>query len=217
MLFDLDNTLHDRDEAFVAWSYAFVADHLHVSDPTLADRLVSLIVEIDDAGRGDKLSLFGTLKQLCPAAEMTPPEMLADFFATRTDHMRVDDSVPALLAELHRRELPWGIVTNGGVEQWDKLRALKLDIATTAIIVSSDFGPAKPDPTIFTAAAGKLGVAPEHILFVGDHPVADIAGAQSVGMMTAWLSRDREWPTDMIDVGPDAILDDIGDVASLLT
>jgi putative hydrolase of the HAD superfamily len=41
------------------------------------------------------------------------------------------------------------------------------------------------------AAAGELGVPPEHCLVVGDNLMADIAGAGAAGMKSVWINRDQ--------------------------
>ena len=62
VLFDLDNTLHDRDEAFVEWVRAFIADQLHVKDDGEARGLLDQIVRLDRGGAGSKPELFETIK-----------------------------------------------------------------------------------------------------------------------------------------------------------
>jgi putative hydrolase of the HAD superfamily len=68
-------------------------------------------------------------------------------------------------------------------------------------------GVRKPDPAIFHTAAARVGVALSHILFVGDHPEADIAGAAGAGMQTACLRRGREWPMHEVTAVPNIIVD----------
>jgi putative hydrolase of the HAD superfamily len=214
VLFDLDNTLHDRDEAFIAWAHDFVVRNLKVDDPAKIRETITLIQSLDRGGAGDKIELFEALKLRFPTLLETPQELLADFFATRTDYMRLSDHAQVLFATLAERRIPWGIVTNGGREQWDKLRAMQLDLATTCILVSHDFGIRKPEADIFRAASTKLGRAPEEILFVGDDEVNDIVGAKSAGMTTAWVRRGRCWPKALKKSAPDMI---IGDIEELIT
>ena len=59
----------------------------------------------------------------------------------------------------------------------------------------------KPDPGFFEHALEKAGVAAEGVLFVGDSPAHDIAGARAMGMTTA-LIRDDENPVAMGDTEP---------------
>jgi 2-haloalkanoic acid dehalogenase type II len=49
----------------------------------------------------------------------------------------------------------------------------------------------KPHRAIFLALADRFGVAPEEILYVGDSPFADVAGAANAGLRTAWIRREE--------------------------
>ena len=63
------------------------------------------------------------------------------------------------------------------------------------VVVSDELGHLKPDPKIFKEALRKLGdPSPDSTLLVGDNPDADIGGAQGMGMMTAWVRRERSFP-----------------------
>jgi HAD superfamily hydrolase (TIGR01450 family) len=46
----------------------------------------------------------------------------------------------------------------------------------------------KPQPHLFRAALSRLGLAPHEAAMVGDTPVADIQGAQGVGLRTIWIA-----------------------------
>ena len=59
----------------------------------------------------------------------------------------------------------------------------------------------KPDRGFFEHALEKAGVEAEDVLFVGDSPAHDIAGARAMGMTTA-LIRDDENPIAMGDTEP---------------
>jgi len=58
------------------------------------------------------------------------------------------------------------------------------------VIVSDEIGWRKPKAVIFETALRRLGVGAEEALFVGDRADIDVAGAQAVGMATAWINRD---------------------------
>lgn len=216
ILFDLDNTLHDRDEAFEAWARAFLTREADLADGVQFREAVHTIIALDRGGEGDKLAMFEALRQRYQSITPSAQELLADFFATRTDFMALCDNVEALLASLNKRGMPWGIVTNGRVEQWDKLHRLELHMASHCIFVSDDFGVAKPDPSIFLAAVAKLGIVAERCLFVGDHPVNDIMGARSAGLQTAWLSRGRTWPEEFADTPPNILLEAVGELLAIV-
>lgn len=49
----------------------------------------------------------------------------------------------------------------------------------------------KPHRSIFLALAERFGVEPGEILYVGDSPFADVAGAANAGLRTAWIRREE--------------------------
>ena len=51
----------------------------------------------------------------------------------------------------------------------------------------------KPAPGIFRRSLRELGISPSDALFVGDHPRADILGAQRAGLKAAWVDLGRTW------------------------
>lgn len=55
------------------------------------------------------------------------------------------------------------------------------------VVGSEETGALKPSPVPFRALAGKLGVDPERILYVGNSVRSDVEGARAVGMKTACI------------------------------
>jgi putative hydrolase of the HAD superfamily len=90
---------------------------------------------------------------------------------------------------------PIGIVTNGPTEvQRAKLELLEVDRLVDFVLVSEEFGAAKPDPEIFREALRLAGVKQEEAIFVGDSVEFDMAGARAAGIPTVWVNRDeRPW------------------------
>jgi putative hydrolase of the HAD superfamily len=52
----------------------------------------------------------------------------------------------------------------------------------------------KPHDAIYRLACAKAGVAPERVLFVGDSPEQDVAGARALGMVTALIREEGAPP-----------------------
>jgi putative hydrolase of the HAD superfamily len=66
-----------------------------------------------------------------------------------------------------------------------KLEFLRLDGIWDAALCSEEEGALKPHPLPFLRLAESLKLPPERILYVGNNPAYDIAGAKNAGMMTA--------------------------------
>ncbi|MFN7942550.1 MAG: HAD-IA family hydrolase [Thermoanaerobaculia bacterium] len=114
---------------------------------------------------------------------------LYDRFA-RADAWEVFPDVRPALAELRRRGLRLGVVSN-----WDErlpllLERLELAPFFDAFAVSALVGVEKPHPRMFAAALAELGVGKaEWALHVGDSRREDVEGAESVGMRALHLVR----------------------------
>ena len=75
-----------------------------------------------------------------------------------------------------------------------KLALLEVDRRVDFVLVSEEFGVAKPDPEIFREALRLAGVKQEEAIFVGDSVEFDMAGARAAGIPTVWVNRDeRPW------------------------
>ena len=75
--------------------------------------------------------------------------------------------------------------------QVKKVKRLGLSGYFTEIISSEQAGVTKPDKRLFEYALNRLGVSAGESMMIGDNPSADIGGAKSVGMRTAWLRRGK--------------------------
>ncbi|MEE9443282.1 MAG: HAD family hydrolase [candidate division Zixibacteria bacterium] len=75
------------------------------------------------------------------------------------------------------------------------LEMLGLDGLFDAKIYSSEVGFRKPHPRIFFYAAGKMGLAPDEMIYVGDRYRVDMLGARYSGMHPILFYReDLEYP-----------------------
>ena len=114
------------------------------------------------------------------------------FFDARQCVTLYDDAAPAL-AFLSAR-FPLVSVSNGNAD----IVRIGLKPYFRAAVSAREFGIAKPDPSIFVAAAQAVGVAPEEVLHVGDDATLDVLGAVRAGMQAAWLNReDQLWPHEV--------------------
>jgi 2-haloalkanoic acid dehalogenase type II len=59
-----------------------------------------------------------------------------------------------------------------------------------AIVSSEAARSYKPRTAIFRLLCDMLGLKPEQVLYVGDSPLADLLGARSAGLATAWINRE---------------------------
>lgn len=176
--FDLDNTLIDRDEAFVAWAEWWARRE------GLGDEAVEWLLAHDEGGFRPRPELFAGVKEhFGLAAEV--PELVDAYDREHPTFASVDPDVLAGLAALRTAGWRVAVVTNGGVVQ----QSLKLDRTGIGAVVdycciSEQVGVAKPDPAIFKIAAARTGATLAGGWMVGDHPAYDIAGGIAAGLST---------------------------------
>jgi putative hydrolase of the HAD superfamily len=90
-----------------------------------------------------------------------------------------------------------------------------------AVVISDAVGFRKPRAEIFAAVLRELGVAPEECLHVGDNLRADVGGARSAGMATAWITRRVAEPERLLGEfdgpRPDWCIRDLAELHPLLS
>jgi putative hydrolase of the HAD superfamily len=73
---------------------------------------------------------------------------------------------------------------------------LELTACFDTLLISGELGYRKPHPRVFSALAASLETEPGQILYVGDDPRSDVAGAWQNGLTPVWMTyvRDRDIP-----------------------
>jgi len=91
---------------------------------------------------------------------------------------------------LHQRGIRMAVVSNCRFNRHViryELGRYDLSKHIAFVIVSAEYAVRKPNPMIFNAAAGRLGLPPERIWHIGDALATDVAGAKAAGMNALWL------------------------------
>jgi putative hydrolase of the HAD superfamily len=213
VVFDLDGTLLDRRlsfERFVRDQWTRFAPALQSVDQA---KYVETLIELDRDGYAPRQELFaGTLARFDLPCELAET-LLGDYRAAFPSACVLFPDAARALTSLRAAGLKLGLITNGSVRmQTDKLKCLGIAPAFDAVLISDAEGVSKPDPEIFRRALERLTAKPEHAVFIGDHPEVDVAGARRAGMKAVWR-RDRMLSRT---VEADAIIDELGDLLSLL-
>ena len=217
LIFDLDNTLLDRQAVFARVASRFYDEHLSATTSVTREDAVAKMVEWDCDGYSRRQQALRHWLDEWPEAGLDMESLIRWYRSETRRQVQPDLKVNEYLAYLNERQLPWGIVTNGSSSQHNKCRAAGLTQLAPFIIVSEEVGYAKPDPRIFRDALNAMGISsPERVMYVGDNPVADIDGAKRFGMKAAWVRRGREYPAGLLS--PDHVVDyvvEVGDVVGL--
>ena len=129
--------------------------------------------------------------------------------------------VPPALEELRQHGIEIGIVTNShqpATMRDHELRdydLLKHFPQVHTRITAADVGYLKPHPFIFNHALKAIGATAEETVFVGDNIVADVSGAQKVGMKAVLRVNAEEPPLSSM-IEPDAKIKNLGELLNVL-
>jgi putative hydrolase of the HAD superfamily len=128
-----------------------------------------------------------TLAQVFARAGLDPTDAFLDSYYQAWDpHTLTDPDVAPLLAELHRRGIRVGVLSNTMWPRAAHERIFARDDVLGLIdgaVYSSELPWVKPHPEAFRAAMAAIDVSDAAAcVFVGDRPYDDMHGAKSAGM-----------------------------------
>ena len=215
VLFDLDNTLIDRYEAF-ARLFGHWYDTLPTPErPPDREEFVSRMAR-HGIGYAPLPDIYEEMLEVWMGSFPSLDAAVEAHFDMMPEVVGLHPKTEAMLKRFRNKGVPVGVVTNGGTEtQWGKLRKTGIADLVMACVVSEEFGAWKPDPAIFNHALEMIGADAEYTLFVGDNSEHDILGAIGVGMRTAWMSLGREW--DIGSARPDYVLNAVWEAEGLVS
>jgi HAD superfamily hydrolase (TIGR01549 family) len=187
-LFDLDDTLIDRDAAYRRWAEWFAAGR------SLGDGAVEFLCEADGHGYVPRPDVFAAVRARFDLAD----DVSALVAAYRDTYLGFFEPEPEVQVALQRlRDLGWriGVVTNGPAAQLDKLARAGLDALVDAVCASGIVGVEKPDRAIFEEAVRQVsgGDPAGGVWMIGDSVLNDIGGGRRMGFRTVWVQRGRVW------------------------
>jgi len=149
ILFDLDNTLVDREATFTKTAEAFYLEHPSVAATASLDRVVELLLLWDEDGYSDKKEMFTRWLAEWPDCGKTSETLTTWYRSTMASMTTPASQTNAFLDGLIDKGIPSGIVTNGSSNQRSKCKVAGLDFRAEFIIVSQEVGYKKPDTRIF--------------------------------------------------------------------
>lgn len=190
VLFDFDDTLQDRFAAFYGVATEMLTRHFPTLDPDEIARRAEYMLAENNGGYVNYDTYFENLLARWEWQGVTDAAQLRqEYHRCFPRHTALFDDTADTLRELRRRGYRLGIITNGSrLLQNRKLDLAKLRPLLDVVVVSDDEGVRKPHAEIFRRAAARLCVSPRQCVFVGDHPVNDIAGAMAAGMRPVYIN-----------------------------
>jgi HAD superfamily hydrolase (TIGR01549 family) len=196
---------YDR-ERFVA-TYTSVYEEINAEreragiEITCFERFVRTLarMSVAESGRGELAESLARIHMRGVRAATAAPARRVDAVKRLREIYRM-----GLLSNFDDSRTGWEIMDDTGVRS-----------AFEAIIISADVGMRKPNPKIFERMLEMLKLNAPEVLFVGDTPHHDVAGAKRVGMAAAWIRR-HALPLPEGLPQPDYIIDDLAELPDRL-
>ena len=240
ILFDFDDTLIDWSEVDINWR-ELEASHLSnvheyinkeiqpfdVEIKTLAKRYMERTKDAWAEGRSTLRAPNMPNVLVATCVEFGVPEDKLDLTALLNAYnwkvvpgTTVFPDVPPMLEELIENNIKIGIVTNASqpmsMRDTELVSHNLMEYFPDCRLSAADAGYLKPHPRIFEYALNVMGTTPEETIFIGDNPIADVAGAQSAGMRA--ILRVKMTTQKMISglIVPDAAINSMVELPHIL-
>jgi putative hydrolase of the HAD superfamily len=225
ILFDIDDTLFSTS-AFAQRARrnavrAMIAAGLDVPEEVVLKELEEVIGEFSSnyEHHYDKL-----LQRLRPRGLRTNPALIVASGVVAYHDTKFRELVPypdvlPFFQALAREHIQTGIVTHGWtLKQAEKLVRLGLlpYLDPKAIFISDQIGISKPNPKLYSHVLSDLGRRPEEVMYVGDHPLHDVAPPKSLGMVTVWARRGAKENFTLGNIEPTHVVDDFDELRAIL-
>ncbi|WP_226671150.1 HAD family hydrolase [Metabacillus litoralis] len=191
MLFDLDDTLLNRDEAVDKMFFIILEKCYGDVKHSVKTEMIQRFKEYDKESYGydDKTIVFKSLFDEFPPKYRLPHNNIQDFWNTNFPQcFLINQNIINLLNTL-KSQVKVAIITNGSTQrQKAKLMNTNLNSFFDVILISEEEEISKPDKRIFELALDKLNVHHEDALFVGDDIEKDIGGCQNANIHGIWFN-----------------------------
>lgn len=219
VIFDLDDTLIDWSQPSLSWDEYTkpmannLYDHLAAGGHTLPERsdffkvMRGAIMDVWEQAKEDwtGASFVKALKRTLQSCDVDPEsvdlqELMRAYDWRPMPGVELFDDAHRVLEELRARRYKLGLITNSFLPMWMRdveLRHYDLIDYFHARLTSGDAGYMKPHPAIYRHMLDLLETEAQRAVFVGDRPQNDIAGANTVGLISVLvdpphLDRDLE-------------------------
>ncbi|MBW3111521.1 HAD-IA family hydrolase [Bacillus sp. MCCB 382] len=216
MLFDLDDTLLDRNQAVDNLFIILLEECYGNVEETLKAEMLRKFKEYDKKSYGisDKTAVIESFyNEFPPLYRLT---QIQDFWNHHFPQcFSISEHTLDLLKDI-QEHMKVAIITNGTIHrQKAKIMNTSLQEYFNVIVISEEVALEKPDPRIFEYTLNKLQVQPEDALFVGDNLEKDVKGPQGAGLKGIWFNPNGV--ENDSDIKPDDEIQSLDELVHYLT
>jgi putative hydrolase of the HAD superfamily len=196
VLFDLDDTLTDRQASLSKYSALFHREFAELLDAVTVKEIESTVIKLDEHGYRPRDEFYAGILEKLTWVDAPDLSAISDHWNTWFLQSTVGRSgLRETFDALAGADLRIGVVTNGSVlTQSAKIAGLGISHHLATVVISEAAGCKKPCTQIFQCALDDLGCLAGETLFVGDHPINDVLGSVEAGLIPVWFEGVHPWP-----------------------
>ena len=206
VLFDAGGTLihMDGERVCVAAGVAFDAPFFRRAEAAAVNAVRRFVLEYPASTDAERLPLYLDT-MLVSLGFAAPEELRAAAGRVAAEHARANlwsrgaDGAPETLAVLLRRGYRVAVISNADGRVRGLLEKAGFGKLLEFVLDSAEIGVEKPDPRIFHAATGRMGLSPAVCAYVGDIYEIDVVGAAGAGLVPV-LIGDAPAPAGVLRV-----------------
>ncbi|WP_017795410.1 HAD family hydrolase [Oceanobacillus kimchii] len=193
VLFDLDNTLLDRDESIIRFIESQYSRMKYIFIDISQYYYVNRFIELDKQGYEPKEKVYNVLTQELSLPVFARDLLYEDYMNHFHQYCVPFSHIIDTLSNLKQSGYQLGIITNGLTDfQSASIKALRIERFFDLILISEKEKIKKPNAKIFQRALNRLQLSPEEAIFIGDHYENDVKAAENAGLRSIWKIRNQE-------------------------
>lgn len=207
LLFDMDNTLIDRNNAMEQFIRHWLLSTTNLREEA-QEAEVQTILGQDNWGYMGRLEFcswllkrYDLLHDLSEEEQKLKTELfMSNMLRSIPGYLKPPGEVISILAAL-KKKYRLLLATNGASEtQRMKIGRSGLEevFDKEDIYVSGEVGYDKPDKRYYQRILDDVKHPPQELMMVGDDPLNDIHGAALCGIQTCWVAHGRTYPQELI-------------------
>lgn len=200
VIFDLDNTLCESSGLIEDILRNIFTKYLKYFPDKDIDDLISLNIKIFDKLIYDpniplSAAIIRVWFEFFENLRIKPPlkiilKLVGHIRKEVPKKVKLIDGAEELIKFLKSKDIKIGVLTNGiFIDQANKLIRLNLDSIVDYLVTADMCGCEKPDPRMFEYILNKIDVPPDRVLMIGDDILADIKGANDLGIKTIFFKK----------------------------
>ena len=190
LIFDLDNTLIDRQKAFREMLVREFSKITENSD--LINKMTDDIISWDKNGEVSRDITFSMWKDKYNFQNPTPEQLSVSWSNESGKVAYLYPDVRETLTKL-KDKYTIAVLSNGNkTSQRRKLETIAIYDLLDYSLISGEFEVNKPDPKIYHFVCKQLGLKPEECAYIGDNYRIDVEGSKNAGLYPIYVCRSKD-------------------------